>query len=94
MVLAVDMLSGLGIAWGVVTAVLVLVLIYRSTVEMHEDDQLFLDRVEEKMEVEQKEVIRKIQKLGVCVKTLGIASGVLLLVITGIWIWQGVNATR
>lgn len=94
MVLAVDMLSGLGIVWGVVTAVLVLVLIYRSTVEMHEDDQLFLDRVEEKMEVEQKEVLRKIQKLGVCVKTLGIASGVLLLVITGIWIWQGVNATR
>jgi uncharacterized membrane protein len=31
------------IVWGVLTVVLILLLIYRSTLTMHEDDQLFLD---------------------------------------------------
>jgi len=30
-------------AWGVLTAVLIVLLIYRSTLTMREDDQLFLD---------------------------------------------------
>ena len=31
------------IAWGVLTAFLIILLIYRSTLTMREDDQLFLD---------------------------------------------------
>ena len=32
--------------WGVLTGILVLLLIYRSTLAMHEDDQLFLNDAE------------------------------------------------
>ena len=42
----------IGIAWGVVTAILVILLIYRSTLTMHEDDQLFLDESQSAMEQE------------------------------------------
>jgi len=41
------------VAWGVVTAVLVILLIYRSTLTMQEDDQLFLGESESHMEKEQ-----------------------------------------
>ena len=37
-------LMTLFIIWAVITAVLVILLIYRSTLSMHEDDQLFLMR--------------------------------------------------
>ena len=33
-------------AWGVLTAILIILLIYRSTLTMQEDDQLFLDEAE------------------------------------------------
>jgi hypothetical protein len=36
-------LEWLLIAWGIVTAILIILLIYRSTLTMKEDDQLFLD---------------------------------------------------
>jgi heme/copper-type cytochrome/quinol oxidase subunit 2 len=37
-----SMMMMLLIAWGVLTGMLVLLLIYRSTLTLHEDDQLFL----------------------------------------------------
>jgi hypothetical protein len=38
------------IAWGSFTLVLVLLLIYRATLNMQEDDQLFLDEAESHMQ--------------------------------------------
>ena len=42
------------IAWGVVTAILICVLIYRSMLENREEDQLFLDAAAQSMANEQK----------------------------------------
>lgn len=77
------------IVWGAVTTLLILVMIYRSIVGMHEDDQLFLDRAEAQLEQEQKEVLSKLKRTDPWVKLLGITSGVLLAVIVGVWLYQG-----
>jgi hypothetical protein len=82
------------IAWGVLTAVLIVLLIYRSTLTMQEDDQLFLDASESHMEQEQIVLMKKVDKLNPLVKWLSAASGLLILVIAGIWIYQGLNASN
>lgn len=81
----------LGIVWGALTAVLVILLIYRSTLTMHEDDQLFLDESESHMEREQIELMKKVDRLNPFVRWLGAASGLLILVIAGLAIYQGLS---
>ena len=48
------------IVWGVLTGVLVILLIYRSTLTMQEDDQLFLDESASAMAREQTELMAKV----------------------------------
>jgi uncharacterized membrane-anchored protein YhcB (DUF1043 family) len=79
--------------WGVLTGVLVVLLIYRSTLTMQEDDQLFLDDTQSTLEQEQKELIAKVNKLTPFVRILGAASGLMFLVIAGMFIYQGLNNT-
>jgi hypothetical protein len=82
------------IVWGVLTGVLVILLIYRSTLSMHEDDQLFLDDSASGMAQEQAEIMHKLNKVTPFVKWLGAASGVLILVIAGMAIYQGLNQVQ
>jgi len=79
------------VLWGVLTTVLIILLIYRSTLTMHEDDQLFLGESESHMEREQIELMQKLNKVTPIVKWLGAVSGVLILVIAGMWIYQGLS---
>jgi hypothetical protein len=76
------------IAWGVVTAVLVCVLIYRSTLETREEDQIFLGGGEESMASEQRALVTRIQRLSKPITALVVASGALLVVTAGLWLWQ------
>ena len=79
--------------WGVLTGVLVVLLIYRSTLTMQEDEQLFLDDTKSALEQEQRELIAKVNKLTPFVKILGAASGLMFLVMAGMFIYQGLNNT-
>ncbi len=81
----------LAIAWGAVTAVLIVLLIYRSTLSMHEDDQLFLTDSESHIQKEQTELIARMNKLQPFVRLFGAASGVLILVMFGVAVWQGLQ---
>lgn len=74
--------------WGVLTAVLVILLIYRGTLTMHEDEQLFLSETESQAEKEQIEIMRKVDKLSPFVHWLGGASGLLALLWVGLLIYQ------
>ena len=76
------------IVWGVLTAALIALLIYRGTLTMHEDDQLFLGDSEAHMAREQMEIMSKVNKLGPFVKVLGTLSAVLILTIAGIAVYQ------
>jgi uncharacterized membrane protein SpoIIM required for sporulation len=87
-------LTNLLIVWGVLTAVLVILLIYRSTLAMREDDQLFLNESESHMQIEQQEVIARLNKVNLPVRILGAASGLLILVIAGLWIYEGLSRVQ
>jgi hypothetical protein len=84
-----DLLYALLVAWGIVTAVLICLLIYRSTLETREDDQIFLDAAGESMASEQRALVARIDKLSRPIMLLIIISGALLLVIAGLWLWEG-----
>jgi uncharacterized membrane protein len=86
-----SLLTMLLIAWGVLTTILIVLLIYRSTLTMHEDDQLFLDDAESHMQKEQTELISRVNRITPFVRAFGALSGVLILVIAGLAIWQGLN---
>jgi hypothetical protein len=79
------------ITWGVVTAIFLFLLLRRSLLASHEDDQIFLDAAEEHMAREQRELVAKIDALGKPLMGTGILAGVLLLVIAGMWLYSGLK---
>jgi len=84
-------LNYLLIGWGVITAVFLALVAWRAVLTSHEDDQIFLDSAEEHMAREQRELVGRINKLSRPILTSGICSGVLLLVIAGIFVYQGLK---
>jgi hypothetical protein len=82
------------VAWSVLTVALIILLIYRGTLTMHEDDQLFLGESEAHMAKEQVEIMQRVTRLGPFVKVLGTASGVLVLAIAGLAVYQQMTAAQ
>jgi hypothetical protein len=79
------------IVCGVVTAIFLLLIAWRSVLASHEDDQIFIGSAEEHMAREQRELLSKINGLSRPILTSGITSGVLLLVIAGIFVYHGLK---
>jgi hypothetical protein len=86
------LLMDLLIAWGAVTAVLICLLIYRGTLENHEDDQIFLDDAGDVMAKEQAALVARIGRLSRPITALIVLSGALLLAVTGVWLWQALKS--
>jgi len=83
----------LAVVWAVITAVFVVLMIYRSLIGMHEDDQLFLEATESQMEREQRLVQAKIMRVTPFAKGFGFASLGLLLVTCGLWVYQALKGS-
>ncbi len=64
------------IAWGIVTAIFLALLLWRSILTTHEDDQLCIDAAGDHIAQEQRELI---------------AAGALLLLIAGMWLYEGLK---
>lgn len=79
------------IAWGIVTALFIILLIWKSVLESHEDDQIFLDAAEEHMAKEQRELVAKINTLSRPIMASGVVAGCLLLLIAGMWVYEGLK---
>jgi predicted RND superfamily exporter protein len=79
------------IVWGLITAALIALLVYRSFLESREDDQIFINKAEDHIAAEQRTIIKKVTKLGAPIKILSVASGVLLVAFVGAWIWTGLS---
>ena len=81
------MLTPLLILWAGLTVVLILLLIYRSTLAMHEDDQLFLGSSEAHMAKEQEELTVKMNRLTPWVRVCGAGSALLFFLIAGMMLY-------
>jgi hypothetical protein len=77
------------VLWGAVTAVLIGLLAYRGTLEIREDDQIFLDRAGDSMANEQRELVARIDKLSKPIKIFMTLSIVLLLTALGVFLFEG-----
>jgi hypothetical protein len=84
-------LTWLLVTWSCVTAILVVTLIYRSLISMKEEDQIFLDPAESKLQQEQEEILSKIQKIDPYAKGLGVASAGLLLASGGVFMYEALS---
>ena len=73
---------------------LIVLLIYKSTLTMHRDDQLFLDDASSHMHEEQTELLAKINRLTIPVRVFSIGSGVFLLVLVAMLFYQKLNALQ
>jgi multisubunit Na+/H+ antiporter MnhB subunit len=77
--------------FGVFAVGLIILLIYRSTLTMHEDEQLFLDDANSHMQEEQTKLITKVNRLTLPLRVFATGSGVFLLLLTGMYIYQKLN---
>ena len=84
-------LTIVAVIFGVFAVGLIVLLIYKSTLTMHEDDQLFLDETSSHMHDEQTELLAKLNRLTIPVRVLSIGSGVFLLVLVAMLIYQKLN---
>jgi hypothetical protein len=85
-------LQMLFLAWGVVTAILVCMWIYRSALENREEDQIFLDAAGDSMARDQAALVTRIEKLGRPIMALMIVSGALLVSVAGLWAYQSLQS--
>ncbi len=83
-----------GILFGVFAAGLIVLLIYKSTLTMHEDDQLFLDEANSHMQEEQTELLQKVNRLTLPVRVFSVGSGVFALAFLALFIYQKLNEVQ
>jgi hypothetical protein len=82
------MMVPLLIVWASIVALLIVLLIYRSTLVMHEDDQLFLADSEGYMQQEQDQLKRTMGRIAPFVRIAQVGCGAVTLLIAGMWIWD------
>jgi hypothetical protein len=85
-------LTTLMTSWGVITAALAVVVIYRVTLSSREDDQIFIDDAEQHYYQEQQAIIARMSRLTRPIIALAVMSGVLLLASAGMWMYQGYSS--
>ena len=80
--------------FGLFAVGLIVLLIYKSTLTMREDDQLFLDTTNSHMQEEQTELLTKVNKLTLPMRVFSIGSGVFLLAFLARLIYQKLNEVQ
>jgi hypothetical protein len=85
-------LAYLLLTWGVITAVLVVLVVYRVTLSSREDDQIFITKAEDHIAAEQRAIVAKVTQLSRPIFALSLASGLLLLASAGVWIYEGLKS--
>jgi hypothetical protein len=76
------------ILWAIVTALYFLLFLYRSIVGMKEEDTLYLSAGEARLEAQQREVMKQINKLDSYSRMLGYATLAMTVVLAGMWVYS------
>jgi hypothetical protein len=85
-------LTYLLMAGGTATAVLVVLVIYGNALDTRADEEIYLNKTEEKMMAsEQPALISKMNRLSQVIKIVAVTAGVFLLASAGVWVWIGLH---
>ena len=88
------MLTIVAFGFGIFAIGLIILLIYKSTLTMHEDEQLFLDDANSHMQEEQTELLVKVNRLTIPMRVFSIGAGVFLLALVAMLIFQKLNEVQ
>jgi len=88
---SIEIVGGL---FGIFAIGLIVLLIYKSTLTMHEDDQLFLDEANSHMQEEQTELLQKVNRLTLPVRVFSVGSGIFALAFLALFIYQKLNEVQ
>src|SRR5258706_11595263 len=75
------------IVWGILVAIFLALILWRSILTTHEDDQLCIDAAGEHPAQEKRELFAQITKLSKPIATSGIPTGGPLLLIARVWVY-------
>ena len=87
-------LTIVAVIFGVFAVGLIVLLIYKSTLSMHRDDQLFLDDASSHMHEEQTALLTRMSRLTIPVRVFSTGSGVFFLLLVALLIYQNLNDVR
>jgi hypothetical protein len=80
------------IAWGIFTTVFLALLMWRSLLASHEEDQIFLDAAQEHLAQDQRVLVARIGSLTRPIAATGVIALVLLLTVAGMWLYEGMKS--
>jgi hypothetical protein len=75
----------------VITAIAIVMFLYRGMLDMKEDDHLLLDDAESHLQREQAAIRQKVTTLSRYIKVVGVAWSVLAVVLIGVMVVEGLN---
>ena len=75
----------------VLTCAAILMFLYRGVLDMKEEDHIILDAAESHLAREQESIRHKVTVVSKYILVVGVAWSVLLVVIFGVWVAQGLN---
>ena len=73
------------------TAAAVVMFLYRGMLDMKEEDHVILDTAEAHLAREQDSIRRKVTVLSKYIQVVGVAWSLLLVVMFGLWVAEGLN---
>jgi len=77
--------------WGVLTLSLIALVVYRGVIGRNEETELMVDQAEHRFRDEQQNISARIEQLSGPIRYMGIAVGVLLLIIIAVWVYTGLS---
>ena len=87
-------LTFIWIAWGVVTAVFVVLMIWKSVAGVPEGNFMILDSAQRRPVSQHQAIAARAERLARLAKYCGVASLGLLLISGGVWVYRGIVAVN
>lgn len=84
-------LGSMLLGWVVLTVLWLALLGYRSLLAGREEDQMFLSKGAGQAAADQRALVGKLMRLSKPIWALGIVDGALIVLILGLWLWQGLQ---
>ena len=80
------------ISFGVALGAWFCLIIYRGTLEAHEDDQIFIDSAGDSMAQAQRELVARIEKINPVIRVVMFGWITLAAITAGLWIMQALKS--